>query len=84
MIQPEGLTLSSFTSVYAQHMTREAGNNCFDAEIGWYSSPFSDCSDVVITPSCQCQYCGTYFETNLTNPSFAFLCTIIPFTRERP
>lgn len=66
MIQPEGLTLSSFTSVYAQHMTREAGNNCFDAEIGWYSSPFSDCSDVVITPSCQCQYCGTYFETNLT------------------
>lgn len=58
-----GILDCSFTSVYAQHMTREAGDNCYDSEIGWYHSPFSDCKDVDVTPSCQ--YCGTNFNTDL-------------------
>ena len=59
-----GILDCSFTSVYAQHMTREAGDNCYDAEIGWYHSPFSDCRDVEVTPK-KCQYCGTSFDTDL-------------------
>lgn len=31
--------VSSFSNAYAQHMTREAGDNCYLAGFGWYLIP---------------------------------------------
>lgn len=64
VVQYNGLSLCSLTKVYAQHQTREAGGNCYDMEIGWYHSPFSDCSDVHVDRYL-CQYCHTGFDTEL-------------------
>lgn len=64
VVQYNGLSLCSLTKVYAQHQTREAGDNCYDMEIGWYHSPFSDCSDIHVDRYL-CQYCHTGFDTEL-------------------
>lgn len=55
---------------YAQHMTREAGDNCYDEEYKiWYHSPLSDCGDPVVTPNgnyFQCPYCHKQFTNMYT------------------
>lgn len=55
VIRHDGLTLCSFTA-YAQHMTQEAGDNCYLVEIGWYHSPLSDCGSPDVTET------GTTFK----------------------
>ena len=49
-ISDDGLQITYGSTACAQHMYQEAGDNCYDEEIGWYHSPFSDCEEPVVTP----------------------------------
>jgi hypothetical protein len=61
VINNDQLSINIFTQAFAQHMTKEADDNCYDDEIGWYHSPFDDCSDVEVS-AYKCSYCGEGFQ----------------------
>ena len=61
VITRENIQMTSSSLVCAQHMTQEAGDNCYDEEIGWYKSPFPNC-DEVETIAYHCRYCLKGFD----------------------
>ena len=63
VITHEDMQLFSYSTASAQHMTREAGDNCHDDEIGWYHSPFTNCDDTFVD-AYVCGYCGKGFGDN--------------------
>ena len=51
VITHEDMKLFSYSTASAQHMTKEAGDNCQDpVDKLWYRFPFSDCEEVIVTP----------------------------------
>ena len=62
--QDGGIELRSFTTAEAQHHTREADDNCWLPEIGWYHSDLPNCGIVEVTEYC-CEFCTEHFN----NPS---------------
>ena len=65
VITHEDMKLFSYSTASAQHMTKEAGDNCQDPiDHLWYRFPFSDCEEVIVTPygiQIECPYCHRQF-----------------------
>ena len=65
VITHEDMRLFSYSTASAQHMTKEAGDNCQDpVDKLWYRFPFSDCEEVIVTPDgiqIECPYCHEQF-----------------------
>lgn len=65
VITHEDMQLFSYSTASAQHMTKEAGDNCQDPiDHLWYRFPFSDCEEVIVTPDgiqIECPYCHEQF-----------------------
>lgn len=61
VVQNRSISICIFTEAYAQHMTKEEHDNCYEEGYGWYLSPFSDCRDIIVT-SYKCSYCGAAFD----------------------
>ena len=65
VITHEDMRLFSYSTASAQHMTKEAGDNCQDPiDHLWYRFPFSDCEEVIVTPDgiqIECPYCHEQF-----------------------
>ncbi len=65
VITHEDMRLFSYSTASAQHMTKEAGDNCQDPiDHLWYRFPFSDCEEVIVTPygiQIECPYCHEQF-----------------------
>ncbi len=64
VITHEDMQLFSYSTASAQHMTKEAGDNCQDPDTHlWYHVDVSDCDDsgIVSTP---CRYCWMEFGTD--------------------
>ena len=65
VITHEDMKLFSYSTASAQHMTKEAGDNCQDpVDKLWYRFPFSDCEEVIVTPDgiqIECPYCHEQF-----------------------
>ena len=65
VITHEDMKLFSYSTASAQHMTKEAGDNCQDPiDHLWYRFPFSDCEEVIVTPDgiqIECPYCHEQF-----------------------
>lgn len=59
VITHEDMKLFSYSTASAQHMTREAGDNCHDDEIGWYFTTLP-CEGVIVD-AYVCGYCGKGF-----------------------
>ncbi len=59
VITHEDMRLFSYSTASAQHMTREAGDNCHDDEIGWYFTTLP-CEGVIVD-AYVCGYCGKGF-----------------------
>lgn len=61
VIQEDGsIQFSAFTTVQAQHMTREPGDNCYLAEIGWFYSALPNCGVPDVTVY-RCGFCPAFF-----------------------
>ena len=65
VITHEDMRLFSYSTASAQHMTKEAGDNCQDPiDHLWYRFPFSDCEEVIVTPYgilIECPLCHKQF-----------------------
>ena len=65
VITHEDMQLFSYSTASAQHMTKEAGDNCQDPiDHLWYRFPFSDCEEVIVTPYgilIECPLCHKQF-----------------------
>lgn len=65
VITHEDMKLFSYSTASAQHMTKEAGDNCQDPiDHLWYRFPFSDCEEVIVTPYgilIECPLCHKQF-----------------------
>lgn len=65
--------VSSFSNAYAQHMTREADDNCYLAGFGWYHSPFSECEEPIVD-GYNCSYCNSLFSSSETRDAHEEVC----------